>query len=111
MLGLALTIRGRRAAIILIAGALLYLSSQSIVFSAAGINQTINFQGKVVNSDGTNVADGNYDFIFRLYKLSGGGVAQWTETWNSGTSQVAVNDGIFRAALGKHQSMSSLDFN
>lgn len=81
------------------------------VFATAGINETINFQGKVTNTDGTNVADGSYDFVFRLYKVSSSGTAQWTETWNSGTSQVTVSNGIFRVALGTHASISSLDFN
>jgi hypothetical protein len=81
------------------------------VQAAAGINPTINFQGKVANTNGTNVTNGNYDFVFRLYKASSGGVAQWTETWNSGTSQVAVSDGVFQVALGTHSSLASLDFN
>jgi hypothetical protein len=71
----------------------------------------INFQGKVVSSDGTNVSDGNYDFEFKLYATAAGGTPLWTETWNSGTSQVAVSDGVFRVGLGTYQSLSSLDFN
>jgi hypothetical protein len=31
---------------------------------------TLNFQGKVVNSNGTNVTDGTYSFVFRLYDNS-----------------------------------------
>lgn len=81
------------------------------VFATEGINQTINFQGRVANDDGTNVADGNYDFVFRLYKVSTSGTVQWTETWNSGTSQVTVTNGIFQVALGTHTSIASLDFN
>ena len=88
MLGLALKFKVTAATILLIVTSVLYLASQSQVFATAGINQTINFQGKVVNSDGTNVTDGNYDFVFRLYKASSGGTSQWTETWNSGTSQI-----------------------
>lgn len=80
--------------------------------AATGINQKINFQGKVVNSDGTNVADGNYDFVFSIYTVSSAGSAVWTETWNSGTSQVAVADGIFQVALGTHTALpGSIDFN
>jgi hypothetical protein len=30
----------------------------------------VNFQGKVVNADGTNVTNGTYSFIFRLYDTS-----------------------------------------
>ncbi|MFO0703367.1 MAG: hypothetical protein U0525_01430 [Patescibacteria group bacterium] len=85
-----------------------YVSS---IYAAVGINQTINFQGKLVGSNGLNVANGNYDMVFTLYDASSGGSTLWTETWNSGTSQVPVTDGIFRVALGTHASMSSVDFN
>jgi len=39
------------------------------VFAAPGINKYINFQGKVVNTDGTNVtpAGNPYSFIFCIY--------------------------------------------
>jgi len=110
MLGLALKFKVTAATILLIVTSVLYLASQSQVFATAGINQTINFQGKVVNSDGTNVTDGDYDFTFRLYKVSTSGTVQWTENWTGG-NQISVSDGIFRAALGTHTSMSSLDFN
>jgi hypothetical protein len=34
--------------------------------SAVAANPTtVNFQGKVVNANGTNVADGSYTFVFR----------------------------------------------
>ncbi len=80
--------------------------------AATGINKQISFQGKVVNTDGTNVANGNYDFVFKLYSVSSGGSPIWTETWNSGTSQVAVTDGIFQVNLGTHTSFpGSVDFN
>ncbi|HWQ60460.1 MAG TPA: hypothetical protein VN420_04960, partial [Candidatus Fimivivens sp.] len=80
--------------------------------AATGINSQINFQGKVVNTDGTNVANGNYNMIFRVYTASSGGSAIWTETWNSGTAQVGVTDGIFQVALGTYTSFpGSIDFN
>ncbi len=82
------------------------------VFAATGINKQINFQGKVVNSDGTNVSNGSYDFVFKLYSVSSGGAAIWTETWNSGTTQVTVTDGVFQVALGTHTALpGSVDFN
>lgn len=84
----------------------------SPAYAAVGINKQINFQGKVVNSNGTNVTDGNYNFVFKLWDASSGGSTVWTETWNGGTSQVAVNDGVFRAALGTHTAFpGSVDFN
>lgn len=82
------------------------------VHAATGINDTINFQGKVVNADGTNVADGTYDFDFAIYTVDSGGVAIWTESWDTGTAQVTVTDGIFRVALGTHTDLpGSVDFN
>jgi len=83
----------------------------SSTYAAAGINQTINFQGKLVDNNGLNVANGNYDIVFYLYAASSGGSALWTETWNSGTTQVAVQDGVFRVALGTHSTFSSFNFN
>jgi len=86
--------------------------SHQVVNAATGINKQINFQGKVINSNGTNVTNGNYDFEFKIYTVSSGGTAVWTETWNSGTSQVSVNDGIFQVALGTHTALpGSIDFN
>ncbi len=79
------------------------------VFAATGINRTINFQGKVVNKDGTNVADGQYTFVFKLYDAASGGANPWTETQNN----VQVTAGIFRVSLGSTTSFASagVDFN
>ena len=78
-------------------------------FAATGINRTINFQGKVVNKDGTNVADGQYTFVFKLYDASSGGSNPWTETQNN----VQVTAGIFRVSLGSVTTFASagVDFN
>lgn len=57
---------------------------------------TVNFQGKVVNSNGTNVSDGTYTFVFKLYTVSSGGSAIWTET----DSSVSVTSGTFQVNLG-----------
>lgn len=83
----------------------------SSTYAAAGINQTINFQGKLVTNSGLNVADGNYDITFYLYAASSGGSALWTEVWNTGTAQVPVQDGVFRVALGTHSVLTSFNFN
>jgi hypothetical protein len=38
----------------------------------------------VVNSDGTNVADGTYDFVFNVYSGAGSGASStFTESWSS----------------------------
>lgn len=108
----SLPIGQKLAAIHLVAAALLI--SEFFVFpvmqqinAADGINKTINFQGKVVNTNGTNVTNGNYDFTFRIYDAASAGTILWTETWNVGTSQVSVTDGIFRVPLGTYTLLTS----
>lgn len=59
---------------------------------------TISFQGKVVNSNGTNVADNTspgYGFVFKLYTASSGGTAIWTES-----DTLPVTAGVFQVNLG-----------
>ncbi len=78
--------------------------------AAAGTNKQINFQGKVTNPDGTNVADGNYTFVFSIYTAASGGSPVWTDT-----ETLAVNDGIFQYNLGSDTVNAplpgSVDFN
>lgn len=79
------------------------------IYAATGINRTINFQGKVVNKDGTNIADGQYTFVFKLWDGPSGGANPWTETQNN----VQVTAGIFRVSLGSVTTFASagVDFN
>lgn len=75
--------------------------------AATGINQQISFQGKVVNANGTNVANGSYTFVFRLYDVDTGGTHIWTES-----KSVTVTDGIFQTNLGDTTALpGSVDFN
>ncbi|MBI5621077.1 collagen-like protein, partial [Candidatus Gottesmanbacteria bacterium] len=94
----------------LVAILLLFIMSASVarsVQAATGINKQINFQGKVVNTDGTNVTNGDYSFTFQLYTVASGGTQIWTET-----KSLTVTDGIFRTALGDSTTFpGSVDFN
>lgn len=94
---------------VLILGFVFEYMNTNNVYASTGINRTINFQGKVVNKDGTNVADGQYTFVFKLYDASSGGSNPWTETQNN----VQVTAGIFRVSLGSVTSFASagVDFN
>jgi hypothetical protein len=56
----------------------------------AAINPLINFTGKVTNLDGSEVADGTYDFVFKLYTAPTGGTPIWTENLASTTRFSAV---------------------
>jgi len=64
--------------------------------TSAAINPQINFQGKLTNTDGTNVTNGTYSIVFSIYTVSSGGSNVWTETQPS----VSVTDGIFQVSLG-----------
>ncbi len=71
---------------------------------------TINYQGKLTDPTGLAVANGDYNMEFKLYTVSAGGVAVWTET-RTGGNQVTVTDGLFSIMLGEVSSLASVDFN
>ena len=75
-----------------IASAFLFLSAAP---ASAAINSQINFQGKLTNPDGTNIANGSYSIVFSLYNVASAGTATWAET-----DSVTVTDGVFQVNLG-----------
>jgi fibronectin-binding autotransporter adhesin len=91
--------------------------------SAGSGNSEISFQGKLVNSDGTNVPNGNYNIEFKMYTNGNGlvagdtggtgGALQWTEDWlNYNSSQgVTVTNGIFQVNLGSITSLPAIFSN
>lgn len=85
-----------------------FLATSPNAFAAVGIYERINFQGKLVNDDGTNVSDGNFSITFTLYDGPNGGAANlWDEV-----QTVAVADGVFRVELGSvDNSIANVDFN
>src|SRR5829696_8527071 len=50
----------------------------------AATADTVNFQARLLNSGGAIVPDGNYHVEFKLYDVSSGGSALWTETRTTG---------------------------
>jgi hypothetical protein len=80
--------------------------------AAAGTNQTMNFQGRLMNSQGATVPDGNYNIQFKIYQdgdgLSAGdttgspaGSLKWTENYLNANSQgVTVKNGYMSVDLG-----------
>ena len=92
---------------------LLFVFSILPVFTApthAAPAQTLNFQGRLLGIDGGLVSDGFYDIEFRLYENNSGGSSLWTETWNTGTTQVRIANGYFSVYLGTHTSFPALDW-
>lgn len=93
--------------------------------AAVGTNQQISFQGKVVNTNGTNLADGTYNMRFKVYQDGTGcqnpvsdtppcgGTLKWTETrLVSATQGVTVTAGTFQVNLGAITAFASnVDWN
>lgn len=91
---------------------------------------TINFQGRLLNSSGGLVPDGNYHIEFKLYNASAvdggetliqgscttnpGAVADedclWTETRSTG-NLVSVSNGYFSVYLGSVTSLPNIDWS
>lgn len=101
-------------------GVLLFIAGLVLAFTPspanATINNEINFQGKLANPDGTNVTDGSYSIRFRIYNhASNDGAAACAANsclWEETQGTVAVDDGIFRVALGSSTALpGSVDFN
>jgi hypothetical protein len=71
--------------------------------AATGINQAINYQGKLMDSAGNFVADGDYNIIFSIYDAATAGTRLWTANGTTGTPtavSVSVQSGLFSVLLG-----------
>lgn len=90
--------------------------------ATAGINQTIGFQGRLLDSNGNVVPDGTYNIQFKIYQDGSGttagdadgGTLKWTETYinNGGTSGVDVKNGYLSVNLGSVTPFgTSIDWN
>jgi len=90
-----------------------------LVFGFVWVDKTkasppyINYQGKLFDSEGLPVSDGQYNMEFKLYTgptcdYTSCGV--WTET-RTGTDRVTITGGLFSILLGKINDLSDVDFN
>ncbi|HSH18369.1 MAG TPA: carbohydrate binding domain-containing protein [Candidatus Saccharimonadales bacterium] len=109
--------KSRAAAVVVFALSALLVASliYAQAEAAVGINKQINFQGKVVNANGTNVSDASYTFRFRIYTAATGDAANAcsanTCVWEESKSLSTVN-GIFQTSLGDTTVLpGSVDFN
>jgi hypothetical protein len=80
--------------------------------AVAGINEQMNFQGRLLNAQGATVADGVYNIQFKLYQDGDGqsvgnttgspaGTLLWTESHlNANTQGVTVKNGFLSVQLG-----------
>jgi len=107
-------------AVIVFCVSLNFLHSSN-VRAASGINQQLNFQGRLLDNTGAVVADGSYNMEFKIYQdgtgcVSGGtspcgGTLKWTEDWVQ-TNRVSVKNGYFSVNLGSITAFgSNIDWN
>lgn len=101
------------AALVMITGSVAFAPSAE---AAAGINKQINFQGKVVNTDGTNVTNGSYNFLLCLYTTASPATACTAGANNDAvwreSKSLTVTDGVFQTGLGDTTALpGSVDFN
>lgn len=76
-----------------------------------GIPKIINYQGKLTDTSGNLVPDGQYGIVFSIYDVSTGGTALWSETWNSSTTPITIINGEFSVLLGTHNPIPASFFN
>jgi hypothetical protein len=90
-------------------------------YAAPGVNQTISFQGRLLDKNGSPVPDGYYNVQFKIYQDGSGtqagnpdGTLEWTETYinNSGTDGLLVKNGYLSVDLGsKNPFGTQVDWN
>ncbi len=77
-----------------------FLFFLALVLSASSLLQAqsarLGVQGILKKANGNAVDDGNYDLTFKLYNVTSGGSALWTET----QTDVEVASGVYTVTLG-----------
>lgn len=84
---------GHRISSLIIFWALLLIASPLVL--VAQMPQKMSYQGLLTNTDGTPVADGNYNMIFTLYDAEENGSVVWQES-----QSVLLESGIVNVVLG-----------
>jgi hypothetical protein len=74
--------------------------------SFADIPKTLNYQGRLMNSVGQPVIDGQYSVTFRLYTAASGGTQVWEEA-----QSVMANNGYFNTVLGNAIALTPAMFS
>ncbi len=92
----------------------------SAPLAGASINQTLSFQGRLLNKTGGVVTDGRYNLQFKIYQGGAGtgagnpgGTLVWTESHinNDAEGGVQVKNGYFSVNLGSNVALNGVDWN
>lgn len=107
----------------LFATSIILIGANKPAEAAPGINQQMNFQGRLLNNQGATVPDGYYNVQFKIYQDGDGqtagnttgspaGTLKWTESYLNANSQgVAVVNGFMSVQLGSVNPFgSSIDW-
>ncbi|MGH7141993.1 MAG: hypothetical protein ACREF5_00725, partial [Candidatus Saccharimonadales bacterium] len=102
----------------------LFLLRAAPALAATGINQEINFQGRLLNNQGATVPDGYYNIEFKIYQDGNGqsandatgspaGSLDWTEDYlNVNDQGIEVVNGYLSVELGSINPFgSSINWN
>ncbi len=93
------------------------IATTGVTRAAAGINQQLSFEGKIVDSGGQNIPDGTYNMEFKIYQdgnsSGSGSTLKWTEDHLiGGTGGVTFTSGTFQVNLGAVNPFgASVDWN
>lgn len=108
--------------LVLFAVGIWLIGRSSTVQAATGVNEQLNYQGRLLTSSGAVVADGTYNMEFTIIQDGDGcnptsgtypcsGTLKWTET-RTGANKVTVKNGYFSVNLGSVTAFSnSVDWN
>ncbi|MCD4813757.1 hypothetical protein K8S19_08715 [bacterium] len=82
----------------------------TLIVIAAGVSadipNTLNYQGRLMDSVQQPVVDGQYSVAFRLYTAESGGTMVWEEA-----QSVVTNNGYFNTVLGNSTALTPAIFN
>ncbi|HEY6729020.1 MAG TPA: hypothetical protein VI197_33650 [Polyangiaceae bacterium] len=67
--------------------------------AAADVPEALTQQGRLLDSSGAAVPDGEISFTFSIYDTADGGTALWSET-----QDISTEDGYFSAQLGESEA-------
>jgi hypothetical protein len=85
-----------------------YTRADGRTYVSAAVPARLNFQARLLQSNGAIVADGNYSVEFNLYTASSGGSSVWSETH----ATVAVRAGYLSVYLGDvDNDLDTLDWS
>jgi len=83
------------------------------VKATSSFNQEINYEGKLTDTSGVAILDGNYCMKFAIYDTACttapcSGVELWSEEWNAGSTKVNTTSGLFSILLGSHTAFPNI---